>query len=189
MHSFTRMTPLGADKPRRDSYKSIQIEEVTDFSLASLTARKHGLQACEEVIKKLTGNNAPQAGFIAGSKISAFWVAQGQWMIEAPFKHYDTLTPMLEKKLNGIASVTKQSDGWVRFDLIDLKTKNLPKVFALLCPLDTERFKGGEALSTPIHHMSCFVICRNKQHYSILGLRSQAGSLHHALLTAIRSAV
>ena len=109
-------------------------------------------------------------------------------MIEAPFKHYDTLTSMLEKKLNGIASVTEQSDGWCRFDIIDLKRKNLPQVFALLCPLDTERFKGGEAHRTPIHHMGCFVICRSKQHYSILGLRSSADSLHHALLTAIRSA-
>ena len=186
MHSFKAMTPLGADKVRHDSYKSIQIEEVTDFSLASIAARKQKLQACEEVIKKMTGKPAPQAGFIAGSKISAFWCAPGQWMIEAPFKHYDTLTPMLERKLNGMASVTEQSDGWCRFDL---KGKNLSEVFALLCPLDTERFKGGEALPTPIHHMSCFVICRSKQHYSVLGSRSSADSLHHALLTAIRSAV
>ena len=72
MHSFKSITPLGADKVRQDAYKSIQIEEVTDFSLASVAARKQNLQTCEEVIKKMTGSPAPQAGFIAGSKISAF---------------------------------------------------------------------------------------------------------------------
>lgn len=109
-----------------------------------------------------------------------------QWMIETRFDNDNDPAREISEKAKGIASITDQSEAWCRFDLTG---DRLVDVFERICNADLRRFEGGEAVRTAIEHLGCFLICRSPQHVSVLGPRSSAGSLHHAMLTAMRSAL
>lgn len=97
----------------------------------------------------------------------------------------DDIATQIAAQAKGTASVTEQSGGWCRFDLAGPR---LAEVFALLCSADL-RASTGFATRTAIDHLGCFVIKRDDARISVLGPRSSAGSLHHALLTAMHAAL
>ncbi|TIQ13528.1 MAG: sarcosine oxidase subunit gamma, partial [Mesorhizobium sp.] len=55
-----------------------------------------------------------------------------------------------------------------------------------LVNIDLANFGPGGATRTGLEHMSCFVIRRGDVHAAVLGARSSAGSLWHALETAAK---
>ena len=186
MHDLQAMTPLGGQEARTDRVGDVTLSEEVDFALASVTARLGAEEQSQALVTGLIGVDAPGPGHAAGQGVSAFWTGPDQWMIEAPFATHEDLASRIAIQAGAAASVTEQTDGWCRFDL---RGPRLADVFALLCPLDFPMFKGGEATRTSIDHLGCFVVCRAPDHTSVIGPRSAAGSLHHALLTAMTAAL
>lgn len=186
MHDLEPITPLGGRDPRIDIHGPVTIAEITDMALASVAARLGHETGVRSTLGKLLGSEVPGPSRGSAGTISAFWIAQDQWMIEAPVASHEDLAGRLAERLVGEASVTEQTDAWCRFDLTG---PSLSSIMELLCVADTSVWQGGEVQRTVIDHMGCYLLCRAREHMSVIGPRSLAASLHHALLTACKSAV
>ena len=69
----------------------------------------------------------------------------------------------------------------------DITASDLPALFERLCNHDLRRAGVGAATRTVIDHLGCYVIRRSETEVTILGPRSSAHSLHHALTTAAKA--
>ncbi|MGB0799358.1 MAG: sarcosine oxidase subunit gamma [Planktomarina sp.] len=185
MHNLTPITPLGAATPRLDTHGPITLVEEVGFALASVASRTGGERSTKMAIKRVIGAAAPDVSRATSDDISCFWTGPDQWFIEAPFATHENLADQIKAEVKDKASVTEQTDGWCRFDLAG---QGLEAVFELLCPINIRKFAIGDATRTTIEHTGCFVVRRASDHISVIGPRSSAGSLHHGLLTAIKSA-
>jgi sarcosine oxidase, subunit gamma len=188
-HPLKALTPLGnataqtdviAPTPAQGSSVSVTITENIAVALASLAVRKGGGAAVAKAAKGLK-IDLPAAGHASDT---ALWLGPDQWMIEAPFAQHEDIVAYLKPAFKEAASITEQTDAWVRFDLTG---PDLHAMFERLCNLDTRAMQAGHGTRTVIDHLGCYVICRS-DHFTILGPRSSAGSLHHALMTAAKSA-
>lgn len=185
-HTLTPLTPLGGTAPCVDTIGPVTVTEVIDVALASVAARLGSEDATHATLADIIGEAAPAPSRHGGGTLSAFWTGPDQWMVEAPFDTHEELARTLTEKFgNTTASITEQTDAWCRFDLTG---DDLPRALELLCNADTESWTGGEVQRCTLEHLGCFVLCRNPAHFSVIGPRSSAGSLHHALETACRSA-
>ena len=179
-HRLAPLTPLGNTTPQTDTIGPVKITENTGIALASLTIRRgRGADFANAAASLNLTLHAP-----GHASENAMWLAPDQWMIEAPFATHEDIMAFLKSAFGDAASITEQTDAWVRFDLAG---PDLPAMFDLLCNLDTRAMQPGHATRTVIDHLGCYVICRSAG-FTILGPRSSARSLHHALITAARSA-
>ncbi|MGB7241396.1 MAG: sarcosine oxidase subunit gamma [Sulfitobacter sp.] len=184
MHNLTAITPLGGTIAQEDTIGSLKIREVPGVALASVSARIGGEKATSAALKKLTGSAAPTPGKATLSDaISAFWTGPDQWMLMAPLPGYEMLAEAAIDAFKSKASITEQTGGWARFDVEGRDTFDL---FERLCALPVRKMAPGDANRTRIEHLECFVIC-TASGFSVLGPRSSAKSLHHALTTAASS--
>lgn len=186
MHDLTPITALGGTVPRVDTVAGATLTEVPQVALASVTARLGKEKPTATALKKLIGAAAPGPRTFAGEAMTAFWMGPDQVMLEAPIETHEDLADHAKAAVQGNASVTEQTDGWTRFDLTGA---GLLAVMELLCPLNAPAMPVGGAERTSIHHLGCFVLRRADDHFSIYGPRASAGSLHHALHTAMISAL
>ena len=185
-HRLKAVTALGGTEPRIDSFDVLTISENAEMALASLACRNGRQAEFLKQGKKLLGCDLPEAGAIAGKGVvKAIWIGPDQWFIEAPFETHEDIARHLVAAFSGTASVTEQTDAWVRFDIEGPATGT---VFERLCALNVGGMASGSASRTAIEHLGCFVLCREAGiRYTVLGPRSGAASLHHALMTAARS--
>jgi sarcosine oxidase subunit gamma len=124
------------------------------------------------------GLNLPgPGGWVQRDKAGAFWTGPGQWMITLEGAASTDFAAQLRAQAPGCA-VTEQTDGWAAFDI---SAPDLTPVFERLVNLDLSRFPPGSATRTTIEHMGVYVIHRGTGQGTILGMRSAAGSLWHAL--------
>ncbi|MDH5451955.1 MAG: sarcosine oxidase, gamma subunit [Paracoccaceae bacterium] len=187
-HRLTALSPLGGDAPKVDSFEVFTICENPDLALASLASRVGKGAAFAKAAKKHFGFEMPEPGKTAQkSPYAAIWVGPEQWLIEAPFSDHEDIAVELKHAFDDSASVTEQTDGWARFDVEGPVTG---AVFERLCALNVGGMASNSASRTAIEHLGCIVICREAGiRYSVLCPRSGAASLHHALITAAKSAV
>lgn len=186
MHDLASLTPLGGTTARTDRIGILTISEITDCALASVASR-HGQEASfATAAARLFGIAPPPPGtWAAGGPWALIWSGPGQWFAEAPFDSHEEIARIVKDGLGDTASITEQTDGWVRFDIeggtvIDLLER--------LCPLPVRRMQTGAATRSIIEHIGCLVICREAgRRFSLIAPRSFAGSLHHALTAAARS--
>jgi sarcosine oxidase subunit gamma len=166
----------------------LRIVENTSVALASVACRLNRETEFAEAAKRFFGFALPAPGRVAGkSPYSAIWTGVDQWFVEAPFESHEDIAHIVKEGLGDLASVTEQTDGWVRFDV---EGPGVPSVFERLCPLDIRSLQIDMASRTMIEHLGCIVACRKAGlHVSVLGPRSSAASLHHALTAAARSAL
>ena len=185
MHSLKPITALGRDTARVDTIGTMTITERPDVALASVTARLNAEKKSATAFKKATGLAFPVAmASTTKSGMTAYWTGPNQCMLEAPFDSHETLAVDLASTLTGIASVTEQSDGWVRFDLAGTACHD---VFERLCAVDTRNMDTGAVQRTTVEHLGSFVVNRGDNMFSITAPRSSADSLHHALILAAKS--
>lgn len=186
MHDLTAITALGASAARVDHIGPVTLSEQPDWAYASVAARLGQDITCKTTLKKLLGATAPDVGCVhVGKDITAFWTGPDQWMIEAPFDRFENLAAQVKSAMGGAASVTEQTDGWCRFDL---EGDGVAAVFERLCNVNLAAMETHTATRTVIEHLGCFLVCRDAgKHLSVIGPRSSAGSMHHALLGAMRS--
>ncbi len=188
MHSLTPITALGGTAPRVDQVAGVTCTEITDLALASVAARLGKEKACAKALKAVLKAAPPDAGkALLAQPFSAVWMGPDQWMIGADFATHEDLAEQVKATLKDAASVTEQTDAWCGFDLAG---DDVRPVMELLCNVNIRAMTGGDATRTSIHHLGCFVICGDPQSFiRILGPRASAGSLHHAITTAMASAL
>jgi sarcosine oxidase subunit gamma len=188
VHDLAPLTALGGTAPRHDAIGGIAISEVTDLALASVAARQGRQTGCIDGLTAFLGTPLPPPGEAAtGSHAAAIWMAPDQWMLTAAETGTgnDMLADTLKARLGDTASVTEQTDGWV---CLDVRGGGVVDLFERLCPVPARRMQAGAARRSTIDHLGCFVICTaSGAAFRVLGPRSAAASLHHALCTAARS--
>ena len=186
MHKLKAITPLGAVEPVVSNFPNLTIAEVADRALASLSMRLGHDAGFAKQAKDLLGFDLPQPGFAAsGPTYSAFWIGPDSWMIDASYETHEQLASDIKAALPQAASVVEQTDGWCRFDVTGAATCDL---FERLCNVDIRAMQGQMATRCAIHHIGCYLWCREEaEAFSVLGPRSSAGSLHHALVEAAQS--
>ncbi len=179
------LSPLGGHAPQMDTHGPVTLTEVTHLALASVAARLGQEDACKAHLADLLGHPAPGVEeLVMHDPEAAFWTGPDQWMVGAPHDTHEELADQLKTRFGATASVTEQNDAWAVFDL----QGDVAPVMELLCPINMRRFAPGTARRTAIEHLGCFVTCRSANHLRLLAPGSSAGSLHHALVTAMRSA-
>jgi sarcosine oxidase, subunit gamma len=183
-HRLKPITPLGKDAPQTFTVGPVTIRENTDNALASLATRS-GRGGDVATAAETAGIPLPGPGKTASSATySALWLGPDQWMIEAPIGTHEDIVAVLRPLFGDAASLTEQTDAWVRFDVTG---PDLPSLFERICAFDLRTHAPGSATRTVIEHLGCYVALRASNEVSVLGPRSSAHSLHHALLTAARS--
>ena len=181
---MTPLPALGRTTAQVDTVGSLILAEETGLALASVSVRLNHEDACAAVLQDILGGQIPGIEeVVMHNPESAFWVGPNQWMVIAPHDTHEDLAAQLKSRLQASASVTEQNDAWVIFNL----QGDYAPVMELLCPINLRTFDIGTARRTSIDHLGCFVTRRGEQHLQIFGPRSSAGSLHHALLTAMRA--
>lgn len=180
---MTPITPLGGRAPRVDTHAGVTLSENTATALASFAARLGSETKALAALETAIATTPPGPGQATFGTLGAFWMGPDQWMVSAPHDTHENLAAQLA---NPAASVTEQNDAWCRFDL---SGPGLIAVFELLCPINLRAWSGGEATRTSIDHLGCFVLCERPEQITVFGPRSSAGSLHHALLTAMHAAL
>lgn len=181
MPELKPLTALGTAEPRRARLGGLTIAEDPDLALASLALRRDGAAPAP------FGLALPGPGEWRGAAgAAAFWTGPGQWMIEAPGRAGEDFAAAVKAEAPG-ASVTEQTDGWVAFEIAaDAGAAPLHALLERLVNLDLSRFGPGSATRTHLEHMSVCVIRRAETRCAILGMRSAAGSLWHALEQAAK---
>lgn len=186
MDKLAALTPLGAAHAHEDSIGAMAISEVTDTALGSVAMRLRREADFATAATDLFGISMPGPGHWApGTPYNLIWTGPDQWFVEAPLEGHEDIDIVLKDKLGDTASVTGQTDGWVRFDLTGATVVDL---LERLCPAPARQMQTGDATRTLLEHMGCLLICRDAgQRFSVLGPRSFAASLHHTLCAAARS--
>ncbi|ATX65417.1 sarcosine oxidase subunit gamma [Roseinatronobacter bogoriensis] len=184
MHDLAPLTALAGTTPVQDSIGPVTITEAPDWALASVAARLGQEKACSTALASVLGADIPGvAAHTQGPAMSAFWTGPHIWIVEAPYDSHEDLAAMLSAKLGECASVTEQSDAWVRFDVTG---DGIERLFERLCNLDLAKLGQGAARRSVIEHLGCYVI-RGTEGIHVYGPRSSAQSLHHALTSAARA--
>ena len=195
MHSLQAVTPLGATTPVVDEINGFTMTEVVDRTLASVAARKGQDKAVAKSLAKWIDAPAPGAGAFGGSmaktKAAAIWMAPGQWMLDIPFKSallktHDDIIALAEDALGPKASLTDQSDAWCRFEITG---GQIDRLCSLLCAVDMRSFGAGGATRCSMEHIGVILVRVSATKIHVMGPRSSARSLHHAIITAMSSAV
>lgn len=188
MHSLTAITALGETSTHIDTFDGLTIAECPDWSLASLATRNGMEKKLATAASKFLGTALPAAAQCArGGSFTVFWTGPEQWMIEAPHDSHDDLAAQVKAAVTDSGSVTEQTDGWVRFDL---EGPRCADVLERLCNANSRKMPSDSVTRTRLEHLGCFLICRTANtHFSVIGPRSSARSLHHALVTAAKSAI
>lgn len=186
MHDLAALTPLGSSLAKTETIGAIRISEVTNRALASVSVRLGKTEDFAVEAKSLFNMPLPAPGSWAETApYGLIWTGPEQWFVEAPFESHEDIAGILKTTLGDTASVTEQTDGWVRFDLTG---SDVVALLERLCPVPSRRMQTGAATRTILEHMGCLVICRAAgHHFSLMAPRSFAGSLHHALMAAARS--
>lgn len=172
------LTALGQQTPKTKEIGPYRITERFDVALASLATRK-GQDAALRAAASGLGLPLPDpARAASGSVWSSFWVAPEMWMVEADFARYENIVAALKPAFGETASITEQTDAWVRFDV---SGPDLAPLLERLSNVDFRRSPDGFASRTVIEHIGCYLIRHGATSVTLYGPRSSAASLFHAL--------
>ena len=185
MASLTATTALGGDAARDEVIGGIRISEIADTDLASLAVRRGGATATQRASAKVFGGLPAAGGSLSNGGDRIIWMGVDQYLVETGPGSQPDVAIRLAATLGAAASVTDQSDAYVRFDL---DGTGVPAMLERLSAADNASMDAGDAVRTPIHHMLCLLVCREPaQRFTVYGPRSSAASLHHALTAAAGS--
>ncbi len=183
---LTQCTVLGGSEPRQERIGELEISENAEVALASLAARLNRLPEVLVAGGKYLDEDLPGPQRMTDTQpVRAWWAGPEQWMLEAPLASHELLADELKQVFGDCASITEQTGGWCAFEV---RGAHCPALFERLCSANVRAMQAGDAVRTPIEHMSSFVLCNEPgQSYSIRGPGSSAGSLFEVLLNAAKS--
>lgn len=178
------LTALGRPEPLDETIGALRLTERIDIALASLAVRK-GREGDVAAAAAAAGIPLPDpARHAVGPTHAAFWVAPGMWFLEAPFATHEDIVARLRPVFGDAASITEQTDAWI---CLDLAAPDLVPLFERLCAVDLAAVPEGHATRTVIEHLGCYLIVHGRGAVRLLGPRSSAASLVHALQVAAAS--
>jgi sarcosine oxidase, subunit gamma len=178
------LTALGDEAPKTIIIGNVTIVERFDVALASVAVRR-GRDKDLAKAAKGTGLPLPAAAKAeTGKAYSAFWMTPDMWMVEAPFATHEDIAAHLKTALGDAASITEQTDAWVRFDIA---SKNLTPLTERLCNIDLAIKPIGFATRTVIEHLGVYLIKRSDLEITLYGPRASAQSLLHAVEVTAKS--
>lgn len=184
-HSLAPLCALGHTDPATHRIGTITIAENPGRAMASLAARTGQAKNALKAIKKLAKIDLPApGGLVQSGDWQAFWTAPDQWMMTAPFATHEDIAAIVKTAVGDAASVTEQTDGWVRFEITGTEA---PAMFERLSNVDIHKMTTGQAARTQIEHLGCFLLCHAPGSYSLVTLRSAAASMLHALDCAAKA--
>lgn len=172
-------TALGGDTARSVTHGALTVAENADLALASLALRR------DAAMPAPFGLALPGPGkWVRAGDVSALWSGPDQWLIEGHGEGETDFAATVVAQCPG-CSVTEQTDGFAAFEIRSSAGEApILAVMAKCVNLDPVRLAPGMGSRTGLDHMSVFVIRRAPDHLAVLGMRSAAGSLWHALETA-----
>ncbi|HWK66339.1 MAG TPA: sarcosine oxidase subunit gamma [Rhizobiaceae bacterium] len=179
MADLDAFTALGADSARTLLRGTLTIEENPGLALASLALRRGAVRPTPFDLA------LPAPGRWTGAgPVCAFWIAPDQWMIGADGQAESDFAAELATRCPG-CSVTEQTDGFVAYEIRSSSgDASIIALLAKLVNIDPVELQAGRALRTGLEHQSVYIIRRAADHLAILGMRSFAEALWHALETA-----
>lgn len=185
-HSLLPLCALGSAEPEVKTIGTLTIAENPALAMASLAARIGDVKKVRQSIVKMAKLELPgPGGMVRAGDWSAFWTGPEQWMVTAPLSTHEDLAAIVKAAVGATASVSEQTDGWVRFEITGHDSSAL---FELLCNVDIHRMAEGQAVRCQIEHLGCFLMCQTSgTAYSLLTLRSAARSMSHALTVAAKA--
>lgn len=178
------LTALGHSAPENHQIGPYRITERFDVALASLATRKGREKDVAKAAKALKLPLPDPARAVGAEPFTAFWIAPEMWMVEAPFASHEDITAHLKPAFGDSASITEQTDAWVRFDLA---APVLSPLLERLCNVDFPQAPVGFATRTVIEHTGCYLIRRTETEVTLYAPRSSASSLLHGLKVAAAS--
>lgn len=186
MHDLIAITALGGTEPRVDVVGARTCTELSNLALASVTARMGREADCAAALARVLGTDGPGPGkAVLSTPYSAVWTGPAQWMLGADFATHEDIAAQLKTAVGDSASVSEQTDAWAGFDLTGDRVHS---VLELLCNVNLNSVEAGDATRSSIHHLGCFLICGERDRFwRIIGPRASAGSLHHAIVTAMKA--
>ena len=166
---------LGGAAPQSARFGALSLRENPDLALASVAHLRGGQ------------SDLPRPGpglWQQDDGIAAFWTGPDQWMIEGAGLAASDFAATVAARAPGCA-VTEQTDGFVAFEITsDSGAAPIRTLLEKLVNIDAQGFGPGRASRTGLHHMSIFIIRRAEHHLAVLGMRSAAGTIWHALTQA-----
>lgn len=179
MPDLKPITALGGGTARTVMHCALTLTENTGLALASLALRRGTAEPAP------FGLRLPGPGLWASNdNAAALWTGPGQWLLEAPDRAESDFAAEVAAACPG-CSVTEQTDSFAAFDVCSAAGEApIIALMAKLVNLDPSRFGPGTATRTGLEHMSGFVIRRALDRLGVIGMRSAAGTLWHALETA-----
>lgn len=180
------LTALGNAEPETHEIGPYRIVERFDVALASVATRRG---RDDDLARAADAAGLPlpaPARFAAGVAYAAFWVAPQMWFVEADYASHQDIVGFLKPALGDTASITEQTDAWVRFDI---SAADLSPLFERLSNVDLARVPAGFATRTVIEHLGCYLVKRAADQVTVYGPRSSAASLLHMLEVTARSVV
>lgn len=184
MHDLTAVTALGGDAARVDQVGATILAEVPAVSFAGCAARRGRADAVGAALSDWIGADPPGPGRWAGGATRAVWTGPDRWLVEAPEDAHPDLAAAAKERLGDAASVTEETDAWAR---LDLSGGDVVAAMERLCPLDAAAMGPGAAGRSRIHHVASWIL-RTEAGFAVIAPRAYAGSVHHAVLAAMRSA-
>jgi sarcosine oxidase subunit gamma len=178
------LTALGAAEPAVHQIGPYRIAERFDVALASLAYRNGRAADVAKAAKKMGVLLPDPARWAGGAPFAAFWVAPEMWFVEAPFASHEDIVAHLKPAFGDAASITEQTDAWVR---LDLTAPDLAPLMERLCNVDFPAAPAGYASRTVIEHTGCYLVKQGAGEVTLHGPRSSARSLLHALEVAAAS--
>ncbi len=178
MSDLKPLTALGDASARTVTHGVLTLKENNALALVSLALRRDSPEPTP------FGLGLPGPGLWASSgSIAALWTGPGQWLLEAPGRAESDFAAEAAAACPG-CSVTEQTDGFAAFEVRSAAGEEpILALMAKLVNLDSARFGPGTATRTGLEHMSVFVIRRAADRLAVIGMRSAAGTLWHALET------
>lgn len=181
MTDLIPVTALGDVAPRGERLGTLTISENAGLGLASLALRK-GQVAPAPFGLVLPG----VAQAIQTGAHGAFWTGPNQWMIEGEGRAETDFAAALAGVAPG-CSVTEQTDGFVTFEITsDAGAAPIEALLVKLVNIDPQMLGPGRTTRTGLHHMTVFLIRRAEDRLAVIGMRTLAGSLWHALSDTAR---
>ena len=177
------LSALGHDTALVETAGPWVLTERMDVALASLALRR-GREAEVRDKAQAAGVPLPGPGQSEAGVFGSFWMTPEMWMVEAPYASHEDIRAHLLAVFGAAASITEQTDAWVRFDIAGA---GLGRVLERLTNVDFAQAADGAASRTVIDHLGCYLVKRSGTEITIYGPRSSAAVLHHAWAVAAAS--
>lgn len=165
MTDLVPSTALGRATPCVEEVGEVKITENCSLSIASVALRRGTSE-----------HSLPAPGLW---KNGVFWVGPGRWFVTGAYNV--SFSKWLKEQYGSCASVVDQTDAWVVFDLIVPES-----FFERLCNANIRKAGVNSVARSTIEYIGCFII-RLETSFQIIGERSAADSLFHALLRVAKT--